>query len=138
MSLIIDGIPIVHDKPIFLNPLAHDIQNIPLSFDVDGLHVTGITKDGVFVAAKLNIKLRRSDNPLNWKSHDRLATPLESIAADLFKKACAEIDTTKSGSLTPLELELLIVKNNQLENALPAAVQRNGEVLVWDLHPFQN
>lgn len=132
-ALIVDGKPITDEGFKFINPFKQKVQRIEHNLSLINIPVKGVTKDGVPIQALVDVQLRRNDNPLHWKSLDDLNPKLDDVIRERFKIACTNVTSDQIAS-SGLKLEFDTGRDTSPEKTLPAAVQRDGEVVVKNIH----
>ncbi len=133
IALVVDDKPIADEGWKFINPFKQKVQRIGRDLSLTDILVKGVTKDGIQIQALVDIKLRRNDNPEHWKSPTRLNPGIGEIISKRFITACSNV-TSGEIALSGLKLEFDTGRDTLPEQTLPKAVQRNGEVVVKNIH----
>ena len=129
---IIDGKPLPLGTARMAIPFLHTIEGLWNDQSIHYFSVEGITADGTVVVAKVDVTLRRDEDPALWREN----AIIEAKAQRAVQESFAAVIKTKN--LAEIMKEDMVVEFETLAegNFKGTGAKRNGQIVIKDMHPL--
>lgn len=128
---LVNGKIIPFDKTVFVVPFFDKVQTFYANYSVEGMDVSGTTKDSIEITGKLSVELRHTDDPTKVRHYYDVSSEVAHTLRARFAEAIGKLNSNEI-QLSGLGLEISI---GQSQIPLPDAVKMNGQIKVRQIWP---